>query len=44
MGATAGEPGRVDRQRETLRAALALLETATAGGTIVDVATPWRRR
>jgi len=43
MGATVGEPGRVDRQRETIRAALELLVTATAGGTIVDLATPWRR-
>jgi hypothetical protein len=43
MGATVGEPGRVDRQRETIRAALALLSTATSGGTLITIPTPWRR-
>lgn len=43
MGSTVGEPGRVDRQRETIRTALALLESADVGGTIVTIPTPWRR-
>ncbi len=36
MGRTVGPPGDVERQRDVVRAALRLLETATAPGTIVD--------
>ncbi len=43
MGATVGEPGRVDRQRETIRAALSLLETAREPFTLTEVKTRWRR-
>lgn len=36
MGHTVGPPGDVERQREVVRAALELLETATTPGAIVE--------
>jgi hypothetical protein len=36
MGRTVGPPGEVGRQRRVVQAALELLETATAPGTIVE--------
>lgn len=42
MGRTLGAPGDRERQRATLLAALRLLETATEGGTIVELTEPYR--
>lgn len=42
MGRTLGAPGNRERQRATILAALRLLETATLGGTIVELTEPYR--
>lgn len=38
MGRTVGPPGKRDRHREVVEACLALLETASPPGTILDLA------
>ncbi|MBI4789779.1 MAG: hypothetical protein HY782_22330 [Chloroflexi bacterium] len=42
MGRPLGAPGDRERQREVIIAALKLLETATEGGTLVELAEPYR--
>jgi hypothetical protein len=42
MGRPLGAPGDVQRQREVIEDALSLLETATAGGTVVERDAPYR--
>jgi D-proline reductase (dithiol) PrdB len=43
FGHALGEPGQTVRQRAILDAALAVLETARAPGTVVDSPYRWRR-
>ncbi len=42
MGRPLGPPDDVDTQRRVVRAALELLETATHGGSIVELGEPYR--
>ena len=42
MGRPLGAPGDRDRQAHVIDAALDLLDTATQGGTIVELDEPWR--
>ena len=42
MGRPHGAPGDVERQREVIEDAMSLLESATAGGTIVEREAPFR--
>jgi len=42
MGRPLGAPGDGERQREVVMAALALLEDAVAGGSIVELESPYR--
>jgi hypothetical protein len=42
MGRPLGPPGDADRQQAVVDTALGLLEAATAGGTIVDLAARYR--
>jgi hypothetical protein len=42
MGRPLGAPGDRERQRDVIIAALKLLETATQGNTIVELAEPYR--
>jgi hypothetical protein len=42
MGRTLGAPGDRQRQRHTLVVALKLLETATQGGSMVELTEPYR--
>ena len=41
-GRPTGAPGDVERQRQVVRAALGLLETATANGTVLELPEPYR--
>lgn len=41
-GRPIGAPGDVERQREVVRAALTLLETATANSAVVELPDPYR--
>ena len=42
LGRTIGAPGDVGRQREVVRAAVRLLDTAKVAGTIEDIPGPYR--
>ncbi|NOX23956.1 MAG: hypothetical protein GXP36_12845 [Actinobacteria bacterium] len=42
MGRTLGAPGDVERQHEVIGAALDLLESAQAGGALVELEAPYR--
>lgn len=42
MGRPLGAPGDEERQREVVMAALALLEDAVSGGSIVELESPYR--
>lgn len=42
MGRPLGAPGDVQRQRDVIEDALSLLETATAGGTVIERDAPYR--
>lgn len=42
MGRPLGPPGDVTTQRRVVRAALELLETATHGGTVLELEEPYR--
>ena len=42
MGRPLGGPGDRERQRRVIEAALSLVDSASEGGTIVDLDEPWR--